>query len=187
MSAAGPPQGDRPLGGAAGSAVRGEPASAHGDRRGTRTHARGGTRSPRRVGGVLRRWLALALLVAATAAGAQAPPAGAGPAAAAAATTATRQYLVVFSLGPAWDKSRPPPEQPRFADHGRNLKRLRDAGAIVLGARYADKGMLVLRAESEAAARAEIENDPGVQAGIFTFELNELRAFYPGFVGNQKE
>ena len=154
-----------------------------------RTQARGRTRSPRRGGAVLRRWLPLALLVAATAAGAQAPPAGAGPAAAAAAATptATRQYLVVFSLGPAWDKSRPPPEQPRFADHGRNLKRLRDAGAIVLGARYADKGMLVLRAESEAAARAEIENDPGVQAGIFTFELNELRAFYPGFVGNPKE
>jgi hypothetical protein len=42
--------------------------------------------------------------------------------------------------------------------------------------------MIVLRAESEAAARAELEADPGVRAGIFTFELNELRVFYDGFL-----
>ena len=53
-----------------------------------------------------------------------------------------------------------------------------------MGARYADKGMIVLRAASEAAARAEIEADPGVVAGIFTFDVNELRVFYPGMVGH---
>lgn len=129
----------------------------------------------------VRRWLPLALLVAATSAAGQAPAAAAD---AGAAADARRLYLVVFSLGPAWDPARPPPEQPRFAEHGRNLKRLRDAGDIVMGARYADKGMIVLRAASEAAARAEIAGDPGVQAGIFTFDVNELRTFYPGYVGS---
>ena len=129
----------------------------------------------------LRRWLGVALLAAATAATGQAP----APAGNAAAPVDARQlYLVVFSVGPAWDPSRPPPEQPRFAEHGRNLKRLRDAGDIVMGARYADKGMIVLRATSADAARAEIANDPGVQAGTFTFEVNEMRTFYPGYVGS---
>jgi hypothetical protein len=42
----------------------------------------------------------------------------------------------------------------------------------------------VLRAASEAEARAEIEADPGVRAGTFTFEVNEMRVFYPGTVGS---
>ena len=97
---------------------------------------------------------------------------------------ADKLFLVVFSLGPAWDKAKPPPEQTAFREHGANLKRLRDAHRIAMGARYADKGMIVLRAPTEGEARAEIEADPGVKAGIFTFELNELRVFYPGTVGS---
>lgn len=99
------------------------------------------------------------------------------------APAAEKLFLVVFSLGPAWDKAKPPGEQTAFREHGANLKRLRDARQIAMGARYADKGMLVLRAASEAAARAELEADPGVKAGIFTFDVNELRVFYPGMVG----
>jgi len=53
-----------------------------------------------------------------------------------------------------------------------------------MGAGSANKGMIVLRAPSEAAARAEMEADPGVKAGIFTFEVDELRVFYPGVVGD---
>lgn len=120
----------------------------------------------------MRRALALVALVAASLgpAHAQTPP-------------ADKLFLVVFSLGPAWDKAKPPPEQTAFREHGANLKRLRDAQRIAMGARYADKGMIVLRAASEAEARAEIAADPGVKAGIFTFELDEMRVFYPGTVG----
>jgi uncharacterized protein YciI len=114
---------------------------------------------------------------------------GAGAAADAAASTAVqgRDFLVVFSLGPQWVAGKPPGEQSSFREHGQNLKRLREAGRIVLGARYADKGMIVLRAESEAAARAELEADPGVRSGIFTFDLNELRVFYDGFLAVQRK
>ncbi len=107
-------------------------------------------------------------------------PPEAPKAAPAEAPRATAAYLVVFSLGPAWDRAKPPAEQAGFHEHGRNLKRLRDEGRIALGARYADKGMIVLHAGSEAAARTEIASDPGVLAGLFTFEVNELRPFYAG-------
>ena len=111
------------------------------------------------------------------------PAAASEPASPAAAPD--KLFLVQFSLGPAWAAGKPPQEQPRFKEHGANLKRLRDDGKIVLGARYSDKGMVVLRFASEEQARAEIAADPGVQAGIFTFELFELRPFYDGCLARQ--
>jgi uncharacterized protein YciI len=94
-------------------------------------------------------------------------------------------FLVQFSLGPAWTAGKPPQEQPKFEEHGANLKRLRDDGKIVLGARYSDKGMVVLRFASEAQARTEMAADPGVQAGTFTFEVFELRPFYDGCLARE--
>lgn len=94
-------------------------------------------------------------------------------------------FLVQFSLGPAWTAGKAPQEQPKFREHGANLKRLRDDGRIVLGARYADKGMVVLRYPTEDQARAEMAADPGIQAGIFTFELFELRPFYDGCLARE--
>jgi hypothetical protein len=119
--------------------------------------------------------LSMPIFAAAQQAG-ELPPAAAAP--------RERLYLVIFSLGPSWLAGKPPGEQTAFREHGQNLKRLRDADRIAMGARYADKGMIVLRSESEAAARSEIADDPGVRAGIFTFELNELFPFYSGYVGS---
>ncbi|MFN0151800.1 MAG: YciI family protein [bacterium] len=93
---------------------------------------------------------------------------------------AAKLFIVHFSAGPSWDPDKPPNEQTSFGEHGRNLKRLRDEGSIVLGARYGDKGMIVLRSLSEDEARAILSADPGVVAGIFTFEVFELRPFYSG-------
>ena len=89
-------------------------------------------------------------------------------------------FIVTFSTGPAWAAGKPPAEQPMFREHGANLQRLRRDGRIALGARYADKGMVVARFPDEAAARQEIAADPGVKAGTFTYELAELRPFFEG-------
>jgi hypothetical protein len=112
-------------------------------------------------------------------------PGGAGAQPASPAASSEKLFLVQFSLGPAWTAGKPPPEQSQFKEHGANLKRLRDDGRIVLGARYADKGMVVLRYAGEDQARAEMAADPGVQAGIFTFELFELRPFYDGCLARE--
>ncbi|HUG54732.1 MAG TPA: nuclear transport factor 2 family protein [Vicinamibacteria bacterium] len=89
-------------------------------------------------------------------------------------------FIVTFQTGPAWTPGKPPAEQPAFAEHGANLQRLRREGVIAVGARYADKGMIVARFPDEAAARREIAADPGIKAGTFTYELAELRPFFAG-------
>ena len=125
-----------------------------------------------------RRSLSAALLAAPFAAAEAAPQAPAAQPAA-----AKPLFAIEFRTGPKWDAARKPHEQDGFAGHSANLKRLRDAGALLLGARYSDKGLVVLTADSEASARAEIDGDPSVAAGTFVYELHALRVFYPGCVG----
>lgn len=92
-------------------------------------------------------------------------------------------FAVEVRTGPAWDAAKPPQEQLFFSEHSAHLRRLREQGRLVMGARYADKGLLVLRAASENEARALLQDDPSLAAGVFIVELHEFRVFYGGVVG----
>ena len=61
-----------------------------------------------------------------------------------------------------------------------DLKRLRDEGRIVVGARYSDKGLLVFRAASADEVREWMAGDPSMQAGTFTNTVHPFNVFYPG-------
>ncbi len=89
-------------------------------------------------------------------------------------------FAVEIKTGPAWVSSKPPQEQAFFREHSAHLRQLREAGVLVVGARYADKGLLVMAADSAAAARAAMEQDPSIRAGTFVFELHEFSVFYGG-------
>jgi uncharacterized protein YciI len=91
-------------------------------------------------------------------------------------------FAIQVRVGPKWDPSRKPTEQALFKEHSANLKRLRDAGHLLIGARYSDIGLLILAAESEAAARAMIDADPSVAAGTFTYDIHAFNVFYSGSV-----
>ena len=91
-------------------------------------------------------------------------------------------FIVHFTTGPAWVEGKPFGEQLHARDHSANLQRLRGRGSILIGARYGETGMVILRAESEGQARAEIDQDPAVRSGIFKYTLSELRPFYNGCV-----
>jgi uncharacterized protein YciI len=104
------------------------------------------------------------------------------PMAAQAAQAKVPLFAVEFRTGPKWDANKPAQEQAHFKEHSANLKRLRDAGSLKLGARYSDKGFIVLAAASEAEARSEIEKDPTVQAQVFAYELHPFNVFYSGCV-----
>jgi hypothetical protein len=88
-------------------------------------------------------------------------------------------FVIHFETGPTWQQSLPPAAQPGFGEHSANMQRLRAAGAIVFGARYAQLGMIFLKADSLDAAKLVIEADPGVRAGTFIYRIAPLSVFYP--------
>jgi len=93
-----------------------------------------------------------------------------------------KHFAVTFTTGPAWDQSKPPNEQKYFAEHSQNLSRLRKEGKVPLGARYGDKGLVIVTALSLEAVAAEFANDPAVTDGVFVHEIAEFSVFYPGTV-----
>jgi uncharacterized protein YciI len=105
--------------------------------------------------------------------GAQAPAAGTPP----------PLYAAVFKTGPRWDTAKAPGDQAFFKEHSANLAKLRAAGTIVMGARYADVGLVVVTAASEADALRLFDGDPSIAAGTFAIEIHRFSVFYPGFVG----
>ena len=92
-------------------------------------------------------------------------------------------YAAIFKTGPKWDAAKAPGEQAFFRDHSANLARLRSAGTIVVGARYADVGLVVVSAPTEADARQLFDADPSIGAGTFALEIHRFSVFYPGTVG----
>ena len=97
--------------------------------------------------------------------------------------TASPLYAAIFKTGPKWDAARAPNEQSFFREHSANLAKLRSAGTIVMGARYADIGLVVVTAATDADARRLFDADPSVAGGTFTLDVHRFSVFYPGYVG----
>jgi uncharacterized protein YciI len=104
-------------------------------------------------------------------------------------TAAIEQNLPLFAVeikvGSKWDQSNPPQEQQYFREHSANLKRLRDAGNLIMGARYSDKGLVILAAQTEEEAKAMMDVDPSIKGDVFKYELHPFGVFYSGSV-NQR-
>ncbi|MBT9457409.1 MAG: hypothetical protein IV097_12385 [Burkholderiaceae bacterium] len=124
----------------------------------------------------------LVALLVALSLGASGLAAAQAPASAPLATPALNLYAVEIKTGPGWDNAKAPQEQLHFREHSANLKRLRDAGQLVLGARYADKGLVVLQAASAEEAHAMMRQDPAIQGQIFSYALHDFNVFYGGAV-----
>jgi uncharacterized protein YciI len=92
-------------------------------------------------------------------------------------------FAVEFRTGPGWDPSKPAAEQAHFGDHSANLARLRKEDRLLLGARYADKGFIIMTGASATDVRALLDADPAVQRRVFDVEVHEFRVFYAGCVG----
>lgn len=91
-------------------------------------------------------------------------------------------FAVEITTGPALDDALPAHEQPGFTEHSANLKRLREDGALLMGARYSDIGLLVIRADDMAAVEAMMAADPTIDSGVFQYEAHPMNVFYEGAI-----
>lgn len=95
-------------------------------------------------------------------------------------------FAVELRTGSRWDHAKKAHEQAHFREHSSNLQRLREQQSLILGARYADKGLLILAAASEQDARKLMDQDPAIQNQVFAYELNPFAVFYSGCVQTPK-
>jgi hypothetical protein len=109
------------------------------------------------------------------------------PSPATADDSAMKLFAVEIKTGPTWDSAKAPNEQAFFAEHSANLKRLRDAGHIVMGARYSDIGLIVFSARSADEVSEYMDRDPSMAAGTFVYEVHALTVFYSGKLGTAAE
>ena len=91
-------------------------------------------------------------------------------------------FALELRTGANWDHAKPAQEQAHFREHSAHLRRLREQQSLVLGARVADRGFIVLAANSEQDARGMIDQDPSIQNRIFAYDLHPFAVFYPGCV-----
>jgi len=98
-------------------------------------------------------------------------------------TAPAKQYFIaIFSRGTAWEDAKPANEQIGFKEHSENLRRLRAEKRIAIGARYGDKGMVIVEAKNESDARSLFVSDVMVLKKTFTLELHQFRPFYKGSI-----
>lgn len=119
--------------------------------------------------------IALALLFTAVAF-AQTPT----PAPVPAPTPPPKLYAVRLSTGPAWDAAKSPNDQAGMREHSANIARLRREGTLVLGARFGELGLLVLRVPDEAAVQAQLASDPTIASGVFKTQIDVFAPFAHG-------
>jgi hypothetical protein len=89
-------------------------------------------------------------------------------------------FAVRFTTGPNWDAAKAPTEQAHFKEHSANLSRMRREGMLVIGARYGEVGLVVLRLPDEAAVKAQFAQDPSLEAGTFAAQIDRFMPFMHG-------
>jgi hypothetical protein len=93
---------------------------------------------------------------------------------------APRLFAVRLSTGPAWDSAKSANEQTGMREHSQNIARLRTEGTLVLGARFGELGLMVLRVPDEAAVRKALSPDPTTANGVFKVQIDPFSPFAHG-------
>jgi hypothetical protein len=104
-----------------------------------------------------------------------------------ASLASSRSYcLVILHKGPKYDE---PDARAIIKEHGRRNLALRKEGKLPIICPSMDKstmrGVGVYTVDEDEVKRI-MDDDPGVQAGIFTYEIHPVRSF-PGFALPDKE
>jgi len=95
-------------------------------------------------------------------------------------------FIVTYTVGSSWDANKQPNEQLYFKEHSAILSKLRKEGVIKAGARFADKGMIVITANSFTTAKKIILSDIAVVNKLFDADIQKLNVFYEGCLERPK-
>jgi uncharacterized protein len=96
------------------------------------------------------------------------------------------RYVSIMALGPHWETSGNDGSRDVVnRAHYDYMKNLYDQGTLILGGPFkrAAGGIHILECPTKAAAEELLAGDPGVKAGMFTFELRELFTMFDAFAG----
>jgi uncharacterized damage-inducible protein DinB/uncharacterized protein YciI len=102
-----------------------------------------------------------------------------------AAQAASANFFLVYELAPGVDFTHLTPQQMGILQqHGANLVKLREAGTLLTGGRIMydpqhARGIAILVAESEAAAKEIAAADPAVRAGIMLPKVEPVDLVFP--------
>ena len=93
------------------------------------------------------------------------------------------RFVTVFGYGPNWQQGKTVYEQGTAIDgHLESMRRRFNEGALLLGGPFDDGGgIAVLEAPDETAARNLMDVDPAVAAGVLTYRLHRLHAYFDAF------
>jgi hypothetical protein len=91
-----------------------------------------------------------------------------------------RMFAVRLTKGAAWDEAKSPNDQAGMREHSANIARIRREGLLVLGARFGELGLLVLRVPDEAAVQAQFAPDPTIASGVFKMQVDVFNPFAHG-------
>jgi len=91
-----------------------------------------------------------------------------------------RKYVALIGHGPRWIEGKSVYEQGKpIEDHLVAMREHFDAGILQLGGPFDHSGgIAVLDVRDEVAARAVMDADPAVQAGVMEYELRALRPVF---------
>lgn len=98
----------------------------------------------------------------------------------AAPATPPKLFAVRLTKGLAWDEAKTPNDQAGMREHSANIARMRREGVLVLGARFGELGLLVLRVPDEAAVQAQLAADPAIASGLFKVQVDVFSPFAHG-------
>lgn len=91
-------------------------------------------------------------------------------------------YVVIYNVGQNWNNSKSPGEQAYFKEHSSHLSKLRNEKIILIGGRYSDKGMIVMKAADYNSAFNIVNSDSAVIVKTFTPEIYPINFFYKGCI-----
>jgi len=93
------------------------------------------------------------------------------------------RFVTMFSHGANWQAGRTVYQQGAPIDgHLRSMRHRFDEGVLLLGGPFEDGGgIAVIEAPDEEEAAALLDRDPAVMAGVLSYRLYRLHAYFDAF------